>query len=107
MGWDVQGLHFSDPGWCFLTNRHRNSQNAPIHSCGIENHHRNRTNHSVCVCVCEMLVYAKKELVHAKVHACFVQNSFPNEDAEFGSFCDLMNVFLYREFITSPKMPQS
>lgn len=51
-----------------------------------------------------MLVSAKKVLVHAKVHACFIQNSSPNEVPEFGSFCGPINVFLYREFITSPKI---
>lgn len=54
-----------------------------------------------------MLVDAKKAPVHAKVHVCFLQNSFPKEDQEFGSFSDPLNVFLYREFIASPKMPQS
>lgn len=40
-----------------------------------------------------MLFYAKKALVHAKVHTCLVQSSFPNESPEFGSFCDRINGF--------------
>lgn len=41
--------------------------------------------------VYEMLFYEKKALVHAEVHICLVQSSFPNEGPDLGSFCDPIN----------------
>lgn len=44
------------------------------------------------------MFYAKKALVHAKVHNGLVQNSFSNEGPEFGSFCDSINYFFDRKY---------